>query len=79
MNKVSEQTSMNINGGCTVIARSTSPNPKLRCASRPGVAGVEWICPIPKHELVHIYDGIAYDYRYGDGRRYRCPRKACNI
>lgn len=79
MNKVSEQTSMNINGGCTVIARSTSTDPVLRCASRPGVAAVEWYCSIPKHTTFHIYNGISYDYRYGDGRRYRCEEDECRI
>lgn len=77
MNKVLEQTSMNINGGCTVIARSTSSDPDLVFASRPGVAGIEWYCETPKHWLVHIYDGIAYDYRQGDGRRYICYNKKC--
>lgn len=74
MIKVSEQTSMKINGGCTVIARSTSSNPKLRAASKPGVVGIEWYCSGPKHTTVHIYDGIFYDYKNGDGRRYRCPK-----
>ena len=74
MNKASEQTSMNINGGCTVIARSSSSDPVLKEPSKPNVKGIIWTCPIPKHTTTHTFDGISYDYRYGDGRRYRCPK-----
>ena len=77
MNKVLEQTSMNINGGCTVIARSTSSNQYLVAASYPGVPAIQWYCEEPKHTTIHLYDGISYDYRYGDGRRYICYNKAC--
>lgn len=80
MKNVSKQMSMEISGGHNVVAypRPISDDPTEKAASEPGVAGWEKTCPKKKHTLVHIYDGLVYEPKYGgNGRRYVCPRKNC--
>ena len=78
MRKITDQMSMELNGGHNVVAYPKTKDPYEKAASQPGIAGWEKKCPKTGHTLVHIYDGIVYDPKMGgDGRRYICPRKNC--
>lgn len=78
MRKVSNQMSMELNGGHTVIAYPRNgPYNELE-ASKPGVAAWQRSCPGKGHTSYHEFSGLSYDPKLGgNGRVYRCPLKAC--
>ncbi len=78
MRKVTNQMSMKLNGGHTVIAYPRNGPYNEFEASKPGVAGWERACPGKGHTSCHIYDGLTYDPKLGgNGRVYKCILKAC--
>lgn len=78
MRKVTDQMSMELNGGHTVVAYPTQDENHQLEASQPGTAAWQRYCPKPKHTTFHTYEGLTYDPRLGGtGRVYRCQLKVC--
>lgn len=80
MRKVLNQTSMELNGGHTVVAYPRNGPYEEYAASQPGVAAWQRECPGKGHTTYHTYEGLTYDPRYGGtGRVYRCQLKVCKL
>lgn len=79
MRKITDQMSMELNGGHTVVAYPRNGKHNELEASQPGTAAWQRECPTkPVHTTFHTYEGLTYDPRLGGtGRVYRCQLKVC--